>query len=497
MNQTGRAGRAVYAVAFMTITALLAACSADDPVDGAEHPGVVVTQWNDSTELFLEYPHPLAGQATGNWAIHLSNMKTFKPVTAGTLTIRFLRDDAEAKSFTLDAPARDGIYLLDPVIDQAGTYEVQLALASPQVSSVHTLPTVEVFPDRSTLPDGAEEEAGGISFLKEQQWKIPFAIRAAEEQAVARSVGVPGEIAAPDGALVLVSAPTSGIALPAANRGAPSVGQSVSAGQLLAVLAPTGGEGGYARARGEIERLEREVAREERLYEVGAIPQRRLEETRHDLEIARAEMTALGGGVDGDFQLRVRAPISGVIAERSFIPGGRVAAGEPLFTIVNPRTVWLRVHMPADAAAGVSRDASVTFTVEGSAQLFETSRFVSAGTVLDLRTRTVPVVFSVENAGGLIRVGQFARATVPVGGTVTGVAIPNSAILDDNGLPVAYVQTGGETFERRVLTLGASDGTMTQVVEGIAPGEMIVTMGAYQVRLASLSPEGFSGGHAH
>ena len=80
---------------------------------------------------------------------------------------------------------------------------------------------------------------------------------------------------------------------------------------------------------------------------------------------------------------------------------------------------------------------------------------------------------------------------------MTGVAIPNDAILDDNGTPVAYVQTGGETFERRALTLGATDGSRTAIAEGILPGEMVVTVGAYQVRLASLSPEGFSGGHAH
>ena len=55
----------------------------------------------------------------------------------------------------------------------------------------------------------------------------------------------------------------------------------------------------------------------------------------------------------------------------------------------------------------------------------------------------------------------------------------------------------GETFERRVLTLGASDGTRTQVVAGIRPGEMVVTTGAYQVRLASMSSTPMSGGHAH
>ena len=96
-----------------------------------------------------------------------------------------------------------------------------------------------------------------------------------------------------------------------------------------------------------------------------------------------------------------------------------------------------------------------------------------------------------------MKIGQFARASVPVGGTVRGVVVPNEAILDDNGTPVAYVQLGGETFERRALTLGETDGERTQVAEGIRAGEMVVTVGAYQVRLASLSPEGFSGGHAH
>src|SRR5688500_10871731 len=134
------------ALATAALGLLLAGCGGDaTEAEEAEHPAVVVTQWNDSTELFLEYPVPVAGQEMGNWAIHLSNMKDFKPLTSGTLTIRFLRTGSEAQTFTLEAPARDGIYLLAPVIEQPGTYEVQLALRSPQVSSLHILPTVQVF----------------------------------------------------------------------------------------------------------------------------------------------------------------------------------------------------------------------------------------------------------------------------------------------------------------------------------------------------------------
>lgn len=477
--------------------ALLIACAAEEPVVETEHPSVVVTQWNDSTELFLEYPQPVVNEALGNWAIHLSSMKDFKPVTSGTLTVTFLRGGSAAQSFTLEAPARDGIFLLDPVIENPGDYQVQLSLSSPQVTSTHEVP-VTVWTSAEEIPVEEEAEStAAISFLKEQQWKIDWAIEPAVEQPVARSVAAPAEIVPRDGALVQVSAPTSGIALAASNEGSPSAGQAVSSGQVLAVLAPTAGEGGYARARGELERLQRDVARDERLFAAGAIPERRLLDARQQLEIAQAEIAAMGGGADADFRLRVRAPISGVIAERSFVPGGRVEAGQPLFTVVNPSAVWLKIQMPAGSASSLTRESQAIFTVEGTSRTFTSGRLISVGSVVDPQTRTVSVTYEVDNAGGLIQVGQFARASVPIGGTVTGVAIPTDAILDDNGTPVAFVQVGGESFERRVLTLGENDGLRTAILDGIRPGEMVVTRGGYQVRLASLSPEGFSGGHAH
>jgi multidrug efflux pump subunit AcrA (membrane-fusion protein) len=86
---------------------------------------------------------------------------------------------------------------------------------------------------------------------------------------------------------------------------------------------------------------------------------------------------------------------------------------------------------------------------------------------------------------------------VPLDGVERGVVVPGSAVLDDNGTSVAYVQLGGEEFERRVLTLGPNDGTRVLVREGLRVGEMVVVTGGYQVRLASLSGSEFAGGHVH
>ncbi len=481
------------------VTGLLTAlavigCGESTTPEEPEHGSVVITQWNDSTELFLEYPHLVAGQATGNWAIHLTDRSDFKPIRSGRLTVRFLSGTGEAQTFAIENVARDGIFLLDPVVDRAGTYRVELLLESPQVNSSHLLPEVRVFATLAEVPLATEDEGGGIAFLKEQQWQIPFDVAPALEDSVQRTVSAPAEIVAPDGALIQVSAPVDGIATADANRNAPSVGQSVRAGQVLAVLSPTTQESDFAQLRARVERLEREVARDERLYAAGAIPARRLEEARHDLEVARAQAATLGIGA-GDYRLRLTSPIAGVVADRNFVPGGRVEAGVPLFTIVDPRTAWLRVQVPASVAASIPAGARAAFSLEGSETSRETVRLVSVGNVLDPATRTVPIVFSVAASG--LAFGQLARAAIPTGARENGVVIANTAIIDDNGTPVAYVQAGGETFERRVLTLGATDGRRTVVLAGIRPGEMVVTTGGYQVRLASMSGNEFAGGHAH
>ena len=214
------------------------------------------------------------------------------------------------------------------------------------------------------------------------------------------------------------------------------------------------------------------------------------------MRVARAELQALGGTTTPDYTLDLRSPIGGVVARRDFVPGGRVTAGVPLFTVVDPSTAWLRVQLPVGRIDSVAEHGA-HFTVEGSERVYEASRLLSIGTVVDPRTRTVPVVYEVPDAAGRFTFGQMAETAVPLDAVERGVALPEAAVLDDNGTPVAYVQTGGEEFERRVLTLGPSDGERVIVRSGVAPGEMVVVSGAYQVRLASLSGNEFAGGHTH
>lgn len=486
--------------------ALAAWACGGGPDDGAaaeehEHGGIAVTLWTDSVELFYEHPPLVAGGPGEPWTIHVTDLEDFEPVMEGSLTLRLRGPDGQADEVTAESPARPGIFTPAPALPAPGRWEVEMEIRSPQVSERIEVPPVDVY--ESAPPEPEEEEAAaGISFLKEQQWVIPFATRPAVEREIARTIAASGELVAAPGRLVQIVAPVSGHVLAELNRDAPVPGRLVQRGERLAVLAPAAGESSYANLVAEVERLEREAARVEGLYEDEAIPRKRLEETRHELAVARAALESVGGsngsGSGTGYHYSVTTPIDGVVNVRSLQLGARVDAGEHLFTVVDPRTLWLRARVRAGDAAALTDVRGASFVVEGGSDARRTDEVIAVGDLIDPETRTIQVLLELENAERELKVGMLADVRLFVGEPQRGVAVPAHAILEEDGLPVAYVQLGGESFERRVLELGPSDGEWTLVRAGVAAGERVVTEGAYQVKLASLATgEVADHGHAH
>jgi membrane fusion protein, heavy metal efflux system len=465
-----------------------------------EHDGTTVTVWTDSTELFVEYPTLVAGQQSEPWGVHVTRLRDFSPVPHGSLRLRFERREGGAYVTEVEAPARPGIFTPAPMIPEPGIYRLVVELAGSYLRDRMVVGAVQVFESEAHAPHPPDPPHGQITFLKEQQWPIDFMVARADVREVEQSIEARGEVVPAAGAEVVVTAPVDGVIQ--ASR-PPGEGQAVRAGQTLAAVRLPGAGGGGATAadlvavRARIERLEREVARAERLYAVEAIPETRLAEARHDLEVARAELAALrGGGSPGD-AVRIAAPISGIVAERMLSPGARVVAGQPLFRIVDPGALQLRLEIPARYATEALRAESAVFTVEGGGQAYRASGRVGASPAIDPTTRTLPVHLAVQSNDGTLRAGMRADALVFLGGREQGTTIPVTAVQEEDGQPVAYIQTGGESFERRPLRLGPSDGEFVIVHAGVEVGEMVVTSGAYAVHLASLNTSEIGHGHTH
>ncbi|MEZ4698365.1 MAG: efflux RND transporter periplasmic adaptor subunit [Rhodothermales bacterium] len=465
--------------------------------DHEEEGGGAVTIWTDQSELFFEYPAMVAGRQSGAWAVHLTRLDDFSPITDGTLTLTFRAADGTAHETIVEAPTRPGIYGPRPTVEQAGLYHVAMTIAGSQLNDSYDIGTVPVYAAVEEIEPSPEEAGGGISFLKEQQWPIEFAVVRVEERDIARTLDVTGEIVPAAGRVADVASPVSGLALVKSNLNALAPGQRVREGQTLVTLSPTVQDNSFAEARANVERLTREVRRAERLYAAEAIPERRLTETKHDLDVARSAFTALGGTVAEGYDFPITAPIAGVIQERGFNPGARVEAGQILYNIVDPGVVWLRLRIPSLHAAEVNGARASSFTVEGSDRRYRARNLVSIGSVIDPLNRTLPVTMAVDNPDGSLKIGMLALAQLELGGNVNGLAVPNAAIMNEDGAAVAYVQVGGESFERRQLVVGPSDGAFTIVEKGLSAGEHVVIEGGYQVYLATLSTSDIGEGHTH
>jgi membrane fusion protein, heavy metal efflux system len=245
------------------------------------------------------------------------------------------------------------------------------------------------------------------------------------------------------------------------------------------------------------------------LTAAGAAPGKRLDEARAAEEQAKARLAAAeaslaqynsaraGGATDAEGLFVVRAPVTGVIAQREAATGANVAAGTVLFRVVDASQVHVIGQVPEAEAARARLARAAEIELAGQPDRIPTGRLVNVGKVLDPQSRTLPITFAFDNRMLGLPVGQTLFLHLLMRPTAPRPVVPSAAIVDDAGRPIVFVQREAETFERRAVTLGPRSGNVVQVTEGIKPGDRVVTKGAYLVRLASLSTSVPAHGHVH
>ena len=267
------------------------------------------------------------------------------------------------------------------------------------------------------------DEAPGISFLKEQQWSLDFGTALVKEQAVRESLRVPARLEARPGGAADVVAPIDGRLARVVEA---ALGASVARGQELARLMPPPSAPAdfpqLQRARAEAQTAlalaTRDRERAERLTTAGAAPGKRLEEARAAEEQAKARLAAAeassgqynaartGGSTDADGQFVVRAPVTGVIAQRDAATGANVTAGTALFRVVDASQVHVVGQVPEADAARARLARAAELEIAGQPQRIPAGRLVNVGRVLDPQSRTLPITFAFDNTTLGLPVGQ-------------------------------------------------------------------------------------------
>ena len=138
---------------------LTAACGGAAVAPAAVAPTLDVTDWTDTTELFMEYPPLVAGQ-TALFAVHLTRLSDFSAMTAGRPRLEFTPEAGGSPVVVQGMePSRPGVFRVEGPMPQAGRYRWALAIEAPGLSDRHDLGAVAVFADAAAAIADAESQA--------------------------------------------------------------------------------------------------------------------------------------------------------------------------------------------------------------------------------------------------------------------------------------------------------------------------------------------------
>jgi len=465
---------------------------------GDEGVSVAITRWSAEHELFIELDAPVAGKAFGYHA-HVTRMADNHAADSGALTLRFEQDGFAVESHTDPAVARPGIFSAEAAAPStAGAYRLVVSYVDAEESAHWDGGEVQVGA-REPIEHDAEVE-GAISFLKEAQWQVLFRTALAQTAALAPTVHAPAVAKPAPASTSVVAAPTDGLL--AWTDGLPVVGRGVLVGEPLAKLIPASAVEHWTQVQAalttarinrglattELRRIEALVARE-------LVPARRLAEVTAALERADAAVvgaegraSALSSGSSG--AVAILAPSSGVIVEVGAEHGEAVSVGTPLVTVSATDAILLEGHVH-DRIWGPLHPVA-TLTAErgdwdGPRDLVEAGGvLLTERLVFDAHALSAPVAVLVPGDVGLV-VGDLVELSLGVGDPIPRLVVPREAVVETSGQTVVFVQNSGESFSRRRVELGEADAAHVEVLSGVAEGERVVSLGAFDVHVASLT----------
>jgi RND family efflux transporter MFP subunit len=352
-------------------------------------------------------------------------------------------------------------------------------------------------PARITSPV-KEAELTSLTLTAEAAQRLGIETAVVERKGIARTRTVGGEVMAPPGAGVTVSAPVAGTL--DASLPAPTAGTSVARGRAIFRLVPLApaerdarvdAERAVSEAAARVDVVSKRAQRAELLARDGAGSRRAAEEAQGEFAIANADLKAAkdrlalasrGNATSAGIELD--APYAGLVRNVYVSRGQAVASGEPLFDIVRLDTVWVRVPLFVGEADDVDPNAPARVVGLGEAAESEgiVAKPVSAPPSADPSTAAVDLYFSLQNRGELLRPGQRVGVKLTTKGAAARLVVPRAAVLHDayGGTWVYEVKEPHVYVRRRVSVIDLTDGEAV-LDQGPAPGTTVVTAGAAEL----------------
>lgn len=237
------------------------------------------------------------------------------------------------------------------------------------------------------------------------------------------------------------------------------------------------------------------------LYENKAIPLKDYKQAENDLvkakaEFRRAKERLLSLRVPADeldkplaeqkitARFDMKSPLAGTVVERTVTPGSIVGGDQSqvLFTVADLDNLQVVADVYERDLDLVHVGQVVSVAVEAYPHTTFPGAIALVGDVVDPITRTIKVRAWVTNVEHKLKPEMFARLHAQVGDTKAFLAVPKEAVLESDGKHFVYVVLEEGKYLKREVKIATASGDQVRVVDGLTPGERIVTKGAVLVK---------------
>ena len=488
----------------------------NDDAHAHNHPVLNATKYSPSVELFVQYDELVAGHKASVVA-YITELPSFKPFGGGAIKVS-LAAEGNNEEFMVE-PAHKGVYkfTLSPSVAAVGNL---LFMIGNEVLPVHV--HIEggehshghdghahshdghSHADDSHSHEHNEAAAHGgensVSFSKEQSWKIDFATAPAAKSSFNGAVKVAARVTAtPDNFTTLV-APTAGRVQYAGNVVA---GDAVSKGESLFLLDGSNVTENdvavkFAEAESRYNVAKSDFERKSELYRENIVSRRDYEAAEAAFAQTEAKYRSLKSSFSSG-KSAVKSPINGYVQELLAANGDYVQAGTPLAVIQRDGAMNISAELPVRYAQLLKNVVAVNVELPCGrvCTMEEIDAKVTAGTAAN-GCAMLPVTVTAKHIGDVV---PGSVVTLYLSSQMQGVervTVPRSALVEEMGSFFVFVQHTPVSFEKRQVSLGATDGVNVQLLAGLHEGERVVTKGAVSLKLSqgavALDPHA---GHVH
>jgi hypothetical protein len=178
----------------------------------------------------------------------------------------------------------------------------------------------------------------------------------------------------------------------------------------------------------------------------------------------------------------VRAPRSGFILHKGIVEGARIQAGKDLYRIGDLSRIWVTAEVyEYDAAwVEVGQPAQMELTYDQGKVIEGSVDYVYP--TLNRKSRTLTVRLEFDNPGYRLKPGMFATVYIQFRKKDDALGIPTEAILHTGTRKLVFISTGDGKFEPREVRTGlVGDRHVTEVISGLAEGDLVVTSGQFLI----------------